>query len=147
MKYSETKQGRTFVIRLEDGDIIHEVLEQFAKKKNINRASVMALGGVDKGSRLIVGPREGRSKKIEPMEYNLPDVHEVTGTGTIFPDDEGTPILHMHLSCGRGNSTVTGCIRNGVKVWYVLEVVIQEFVDCKGIRELDPAMGFKLLTL
>ncbi len=31
MKYSEAKQGRVFVIRLEDGDIVHEELEMFAK--------------------------------------------------------------------------------------------------------------------
>lgn len=36
MKYSEAKQGRTFVIRLEDGDIIHEEIEQFAKDHSIN---------------------------------------------------------------------------------------------------------------
>lgn len=29
MKYSEAKQGRIFVIRLEDGDIVHEELERF----------------------------------------------------------------------------------------------------------------------
>ncbi len=26
MKYSEAKQGRVFVIRLEDGDVVHEVI-------------------------------------------------------------------------------------------------------------------------
>ena len=46
MKYSEAKQDRIFVIRLEDGD-------------------------------------------------------EIAGTGTIFPDEENNPILHMHIACGR----------------------------------------------
>lgn len=30
MKYTEAKIGRAFVLRLEDGDILHEELEQFA---------------------------------------------------------------------------------------------------------------------
>ncbi len=30
MKYSQARLGRIFVIRLEDGDIIHEELEKFA---------------------------------------------------------------------------------------------------------------------
>jgi predicted DNA-binding protein with PD1-like motif len=30
MKYSEAKPGRIFVIRLEDGEIVHEVIEAFA---------------------------------------------------------------------------------------------------------------------
>ncbi|MDY6863052.1 MAG: DUF296 domain-containing protein, partial [Thermodesulfobacteriota bacterium] len=29
MKYSQAKPGRIFVIRLEDGDIIHEEIEKF----------------------------------------------------------------------------------------------------------------------
>ena len=32
MKYSQARQGRTFVIRLEDGDIVHEKIEQFARE-------------------------------------------------------------------------------------------------------------------
>ena len=29
MKYSEAKQGRVFIIRLEDGDVLHESIEAF----------------------------------------------------------------------------------------------------------------------
>ena len=35
MKYSEAQQGRVFAMRLEDGDIVHEVIEKFARDKNI----------------------------------------------------------------------------------------------------------------
>ena len=35
MKYSQAKQGRVFVIRLEDGDVIHEEIEKFAREKGI----------------------------------------------------------------------------------------------------------------
>lgn len=35
MKYSEAKQGRIFVIRLEDGDIVHEELERFAREQSM----------------------------------------------------------------------------------------------------------------
>ncbi|MBA3036272.1 MAG: DUF296 domain-containing protein, partial [Desulfobacterium sp.] len=30
MKYSEAKQGRIFVVRLEDGETVHEEIEKFA---------------------------------------------------------------------------------------------------------------------
>jgi len=33
MKYSEAKLGRVFVLRLEDGEIIHQIVEKFAQKK------------------------------------------------------------------------------------------------------------------
>ncbi len=145
MKYSEAKQGRTFILRLEDGEIIHKTLEQFALNKAIKAAHVQILGGVDSDSRLVVGPQDGRAEKISPMEHRLNNVHEVTGTGTIFPDDTGSPVLHLHIACGRGESTITGCIRNGVKTWQILEVIIVELLDCSAVRQYDKVTGFKLL--
>ena len=67
MKHSQAGYGRVFILRLEDGDILHEEIEKFAKDTGILRAQVTAVGGVDKGSRLVVGPKEGRAKEIEPM--------------------------------------------------------------------------------
>lgn len=145
MKYSEAKQGRIFIIRLEDGDIIHEKIEKFAQKKSIKAASLIILGGVDKNSNLIVGPKNGRSKPIIPKEYLLENIHEITGTGTIFPDEKGTPLLHMHISCGRNSSTKTGCIRKGVITWHVLEVILFELINTNATRVFDPAIKLKLL--
>ena len=145
MKYSEAKCGRTFVIRLEDGDILHKEIEKFATEKNINAASVIAVGGADKGSKLIVGPEEGRAEKLNPMQHILKDVCEISGTGTLFPDDEGNPILHMHIACGRKDKTITGCVRAGVKVWHVMEIILHEITNTEAKREMDPITGFKLL--
>lgn len=145
MKYSEAKRGRVFVIRLEDGDVIHEEIERFAREKSIRAAGLIILGGADAGSKLVVGPLKGRGEKIEPMEYVLDEVHEMAGTGTIFPDEDGNPVLHMHAACGREGSTVTGCVRTGVRTWHVLEVVLFELTCTDAKRMLDPAIGFKLL--
>ena len=145
MKYSEAKKGRTFILRLEDGEIIHKEIENFAKEKKINSASIQVVGGVDKGSVLITGPKERRAKKIEPMEHILDDAYEVTGTGTIFSNSDGEPILHLHIACGRKTNTITGCIRRGVKVWLILEVIIQELLETTAKRLLDKETGFELL--
>lgn len=134
-----------FVIRLEDGDIVHEELERFAREKSIQAASVIALGGADAGSRLVVGPEKARETPIRPLEHVLENVHEISGVGTVFPDETGKPILHMHMTCGRKGKTVTGCIRSGVKTWQVMEVVLLELLDTQGSRLPDPATGFKLL--
>lgn len=145
MKFSEAKQGRVFVIRLEDGDIVHEAIETLAREQSIQAGAVIIVGGADSGSKFVVGPDQGRTQPILPMEHMLDDVHEVTGTGTLFPDDEGNPILHMHMACGRNDETVTGCIRSGVKVWQVMEAILFELVDTTGIRLPDAQTGFKLL--
>lgn len=145
MKYSEASQGRIFVIRLEDGDILHEEIESFAAEKGIKAGMLIAVGGVDKGSKLIVGPEDGRAQNINPMQYILENVCEISGTGTLFPDDTGSPILHMHISCGRDDKTVTGCVRAGVKIWHVLEVILIELTDTSASRKTDKTTGFKLL--
>lgn len=145
MKFSEAKQGRVFVLRLEDGEIVHEVIEQFAEDQNIEAASLIILGGADDGSKLVVGPREDRGLPLEPMQFTLENAHEVSGTGTLFRDDEGTPLLHMHMACGRSGKTSTGCIRSGVKVWNIMEVVIHEIVGSTAKRLHEEPLGLKLL--
>jgi len=149
MKYSEAKQVRIFVIRLEDGDIIHEEIEQFAREKSIKAGALIILGGTDEGSRLVVGPEDGREDgredTIVPMEHILDNVNEIAGVGTIFPDENGNPALHMHIACGRRTSTVTGCIRKGVIAWHILEVILFELVDTTALRAFDSVTGFELL--
>jgi len=145
MKYSVATPGRIFILRLEDGEIVHEVIEQFANDQQIDAASLIILGGADDGSRLVVGPKEDRGIPVEAMKTELINAHEVAGTGTLFRDEDGVPLLHMHMACGRKEKTTTGCIREGVKVWQVMEVVIHELVGCKAKRVLEEPLGFKLL--
>jgi predicted DNA-binding protein with PD1-like motif len=145
MKFSQSKPGRIFTIRLEDGEILHECVESFAKKMKIKSAALIVLGGADKNSRLVVGPAKSRSKKIVPMETLLTDAHEISGVGTIFPDAKGRPILHMHVASGRKKSTITGCVRRGVKVWHVMELIVWELKGSSARRLLDPVTGFELL--
>ena len=145
MKYSEARQGRVFVIRLEDGDVVHEQIERLAREQGITAGALVIVGGADKNSKLIVGPENGRAKRINPMQHVLDDVHEIAGTGTLFPDEDGNPTLHMHMACGRDATTVTGCVRIGVKVWHIMEVILFELVESTATRGLDPELGFKLL--
>ena len=145
MKYTEAKPGRIFVIRLEDGEILHECIEAFAEKKKLKAAALLVLGGADKTSKLVVGPDKSRAKRINPMELTLDDAHEISGVGTVFPDSNGKPVLHMHIACGRKKSTVTGCVRRGVKVWHVMKVIIWELTGTSAKRLLDPNTGFELL--
>ena len=147
MKFSECKPGRIFAICLENGDIVHEEIEQFARDQAIEAASLIIIGGADKGSKLIVGPERGNELPVSSLEYVLENVHEVAGTGTLFPDQQGNPVLHLHMACGRNASTRTGCIRRGVRVWHIMEVILFELLESKGIRKFDAETGFTLLKL
>ena len=79
------------------------------------------------------------------MEHIFDNVNEMVGTGTIFSNKKNKPVLHMHIACGRESSTVTGCVRKGVKTWYVLEIILFELLDTKASRTLDSVTGFELL--
>ncbi len=145
MKYSQAQQGRVFILRLEDGEIVHEVIEQFAVDQKIAAAALIILGGADDGSRLVVGPKDDRVLPLEPMQGVLENAHEVTGTGTLFPDEAGQPLLHMHMACGRRDKTTTGCIRAGIKVWRVMEVIVFELLGTTARRMVEAPLGIKLL--
>ena len=147
MKYSSAQLGRVLVIRLEDGDIVHECIEEAARKEGIARAAVILLGGAGGGSRIVVGPEDGNVRPVVPMERVLHDVHEMAGAGTIFPDESGEPVLHLHAAFGRDDQVTAGCIRLGVTTWIIGEAVVIELTDSEASRRPDPQTAFELLDL
>lgn len=147
MKYASATLGRALVVRLEDGDVVHESIEAAARAEGITRAAVLLLGGADGGSRVVVGPEESRATPTVPMERVLHDAHEAAGVGTIFPDESGEPVLHLHAAFGRDDQVVAGCIRKGVLTWVVGEAVVIELLGSVAARRLDPGTGFGLLDL
>jgi len=147
MDAEQVDQGRTFVLRLEHGDIVHEAIEGFAADKGIRAAALIILGGADQGSRLVVGPKDRAERPVNPVQTALENTHEVAGTGTIFCNEQGHPVLHMHMACGREETTRSGCIRSGVQVWQVMEAVLFELVGSRGQRVKDSDLGFQVLQL
>lgn len=147
MKYCEANIGRIFILRLEHGDKIPDVIEDFALNHKIHSATVLLIGGADKGSKVVVGPEDGTKAVPVPVVTELGGVSEAAGVGTIFVDEENIPKLHLHSAFGRGNSTVTGCTREGVEIWHIGEVVIMELVNATAMRKVDPGTGFELLEI
>ena len=121
------------------------MVEAFAKEHGVRAAWLIAVGGADCGSKLVVGPEQGRAAKIVSQLLELDEAHEIAGVGTLFPDEDGTPLIHMHLAAGRNDHAVVGCVRVGVKTWHVLEVIMVELLDTRACRRLDKKLGFKLL--
>lgn len=145
MQYSEGRPGRIFTIRLEDGERLPEVLEDFAAQHAINAGLVFYLGGARDGSRLVVGPEKDAGDRIVPIIHALTGSQEVLGVGTIFPDESGRPVMHLHAATGREGGATVGCTRAGVDVWLVGEVVIIEILGSDGRRATDERIGLPLL--
>jgi predicted DNA-binding protein with PD1-like motif len=144
MKHSEAKLGRIFVIRLEDGDSLPDSIEAFASENGVERGMCILVGGAGPGS-LVVGPEDGDAVPVVPMLHTIKDVHEIAGVGTVFPDETGKPVLHMHAALGREGNTRAGCVRKGVDIWKVGEVILLEITENRSQRKMDPNTGFELL--
>jgi predicted DNA-binding protein with PD1-like motif len=147
MEYCEAKLGRIFVLRLRDGDHLPDVVESFAAQKKIFSAVCILLGGTKDKGWIVVGPSNGEAFPPNPMVKLLNGVHEVCGVGTIFSDDSGKPRLHMHASFGRDDDVVTGCIRMGIDIWQIGEIVMIEMKDVDARRKRDSKTGFELLDI
>ncbi len=145
MQYTEGKVGRAFLLRLEHGEPLPEAVERFAASRGVMAAAVLIVGGVDAGSKLVVGPEKREDMPPRPMLAILSGVHEFAGVGIIAPDEHGRPRLHMHGAAGRGASTSTGCVRLGIRTWQVLEVLIVELSGLNAARLPDEQTGFSLL--
>jgi len=147
LEFTEAKLGRVFILRLHQGQRIHEVIEEFAAKKQVLSALCFFLGGAEDKSKVVVGPKNGSALPPEPMITLLKGVHEACGIGTIFTNEEGKPKLHMHTSFGRKDNTVTGCVRMGVDVWQIGEVVILELKGSSAKRAKNKETGFEFLEV
>ena len=145
MNYTQASLGRIFILRLHQNERLHEVIEKFAKEKQINSALCFFLGGAEDKSKIVVGPKDGKTMPPEPMLTLLKGVHEGVGVGTIFVDETKMPKLHMHASFGRNESTVTGCVRMGVDIWQIGEVVILELAGGAAKRAKNKETGFEFL--
>ena len=145
MQYTEGQMGRVFALRLEHGDLMPQTLEDFCAEHGVKSGMAIMVGGADDGSKLVVGPEDGNVLPAVPMVTTLVGAHEVAGVGLIFASEHGKPVLHMHAASGRGEKTITGCIRAGVVTWHVLEVMLIEITGLDAIRLPDALTGFNLL--
>ncbi len=147
MKYTQAKLGRIFILRLEHGDKIPDSIEDFAEENCIESALVHFIGGAEQISTIVVGPEDGDAKKPKPMLTNLLGTSEAFGVGTLFLNENRHPKLHMHASFGREHKALTGCTREGVEIWQIGEVVIQELLQKSAVRKVDSQTGFELLDI
>ncbi len=144
MKSVEGAVGRVFILRLEDDDVIPDCIESFARGHDISAAQVLFIGGLGRGE-VVTGPRDSTTMPPDPILIPVEGAHETIGVGLLVPDENGMPRLHVHGALGRAGNTLTGCLRNGVFTWFMIEVVILEI--CAEVRRCRDALsGLSLLT-
>jgi uncharacterized protein len=145
LKFSEAALGRVFVLRLEEREALNATLEAFASEHGLSRALAFYVGGAMSGSKVVVGPDADCADSIIPLIYALAGSQEALAVGTIFPNEAGEPVLHMHTASGREGGATVGCTRAGMQTWLVGEVILLEILGTQALRRTDPDTGFGLL--
>jgi len=145
MKYTTGSVGRVVTIRFEEDDPIYESIATVAQQEKIECGVFWVIGGVKNGG-VVVGPSDDRMPPVPVVEH-FKDPREIAGIGTIFPDESGTPSLHMHATIGKGEKVITGCPRKGLDCWLVTEAVIMEMTGVKAKRLKHERSGFSLLEV
>ena len=147
MQDVEVGLGRVFILRLQEGDRLPDVLETFADQRKVTHALCVFLGGVKEKGKVIVGPEDSHAAPINPIVKLLDGVHEVCGIGTIITDETDKPTLHMHASFGRDDRTITGCIRMGIEIWAIGEIVLLELITDSAHRVRHRQTGLEFLEI
>lgn len=145
MQYTVGSIGRVVTVRFHDGDSIYHGIETIAKKENIAQATVLLIGGVKNGG-IVVGPSD-ECMPPHPMCEHFSDPREIVGIGTLFPDEQSQPSLHLHAAIGKGSTVIAGCPREGLDCWLVSEAILMEITGNSARREFDPQSGFSLLEI
>ena len=144
MKYQKGSIGRVFVVKMEHGDDLLKELRDLAVRENIMSAGMYMIGAL-KSASLVTGPK-ACTVPPEVKWANFTDCREIVGLGTIFHDGK-EPVVHLHSVFGKGDISLTGCVRADTEVYLIVEIIIMEFIGINAVREIDPALGMKVLML
>ncbi len=87
---------------------------------------------------MMVGPDAAREDSVVGLMHVLTGAHETLAVGTIFPDENGKPSVHMHAACGREGRATVGCTRAGLGTWLVGEAVLLEILDSRRTARSTP---------
>ena len=143
MEYFVSKQvGRSFVLRLDQGDLILESIEKMIQEERIqNGVVVSGIGTVDASVLHMV-----TSTGYPPVEFfdrkeNEP-IEVVSIQGFIA---DGMPHLHMMIS--DKDTALGGHLEHGCKTLYLAEIVITEYLDLSVRRVPDQRNINKLTSL
>jgi len=141
MHCAEGRPGRIFVVRIDHGEDLLEVLTQFIREKEIHCGTVQVLGALRNGH-LVTGP-EQMALPPTPHWEEIDGGWEILGLGSISWGEDG-PHIHLHSAAGRGAHSLAGCLRDQAKVYIVVEAVIIEIAGIHAVRSPDLATGLQL---
>lgn len=142
MEFKEARLGRLFLLKFAHGDDLLQEILKFAVSNTIRAAWLQFLGALKRG-KLVSGPEKPELPPT-PVWQEFSQAWEIIGVGNLFWEGD-SPRLHIHGALGKGEATLTGCLRQETEVYLVAEALLLEITDVNVCRRLDPALGVSML--
>jgi len=137
---TETGNGKIWLLVLQSGEEVKQVLEDFAAQNRIQAASFVALGAFER-ARLGYFQWDRKAYKEIPV---LEQVEVITLAGDIVRDEKDKPSLHAHAVLGREDgSTRGGHLLEGL-VRPTLEITLTQS-PAHLVRRKHPELGIALI--
>jgi hypothetical protein len=133
--------GRIFVARVDHGEDLLEAMRDLLAKEGVSHAVMFFLGALGEGT-IVTGPEKPVIPPV-PHFVEFGGGWEVVGMATAYPGEDG-PAIHVHGSVGRGDRSLTGCLRGRGETYLVAEVVILELAGLPVRRTRDEKTGLVL---
>jgi len=143
MEYRTGKIGRVMIIRFDHGDDFLHELTDMIKKEKIRSGWFQIFGGMRKAN-VVIGPEKPVMPPV-PVWHEVDEARETIGIGSVFWDGEN-PRIHLHACMGHHGETLTCCIREGTRVYLILEVILFEIEGFSADRPWFEEGGFNKLS-
>jgi uncharacterized protein len=131
----------TYAVALETGDEVLGLLTAFARKHEIDAASLTAIGAL---SSAVLGYFDWTSKQYKHIPVNE-QVEVVSLIGDVAVTDDGLPTLHVHAVLGKQDGSVVGGHLLEAHVRPTLEVILIQQPSYLRKRK-DPETGLALIA-
>ncbi len=141
MQYSEGRIGRIFYIRIDHGEDLFAVLQDFIEERAIKAGIIHFLGALREG-RMITGPKQ-TVLPPDPSYESYGGGWDAFGLATITQGRD-RPHIHFHGSVGKGRQALTGCLRELATTYIIVEAIVIEMVGIELVRRMDPLTGLDL---
>lgn len=143
MEYTQGDIARVFIAKFSHGEDPLDGIKKIVLSEGISCATINLLGALSEAD-IVTGPVKTEIPPV-PNEMSFREGREIIGFGVVTSNGK-EPLIHLHASFVRGESSFTGCLRKNGKVFVVIEAVILELTGANVSREFDPETRCNMLN-
>lgn len=130
MQHFTSDDGRHIVLRLDDGDLLLESLQQLADEQGLDTAAIVTGFGALKRTHIHVGEWDRTPPKNIFIVREGPA--ELCGLHGVIADGQ----VHAHITASNGEWTIGGHLEPETVVLYLCEIVVQVIEGLPLRREM-----------